>query len=310
LRFTINQEGNPLRVQVTTTVNEGKALIAEAIYHLKSVQYALDHGKVLLKGGTTVSSLAEKMVDISLRISGRVSARGTKSSQIKPDHPHSILIEDGKYRNADDHFAEMVLSMDTDDVIVVGANAIDVYGNAAMMAGAPGGGNPGLAFSAMACEGVKVIIACGMEKLIPFSAMACEGVKVIIACGMEKLIPGNINDIVKKTGRKSSDIAFGMSVGLIPLYGEIITEREAIRVFGDVEVTIIGKGGLDDGHSALTLILDGERQELTKVLPVLDRIRNAKASGFEKSLEECSPGSSCNKNHWACCYRNPKRIFW
>ena len=152
-----------MRVQVTTTVNEGKALIAESIYHLKSVQYALDHGKVLLKGGSTVSCLAEKMVDISLRISGRVSARGTKSSQIKPDHPHSILIEDGKYRNADDHFAEIVLSMDTDDV---------------------------------------------------------------------------------------------------------------------------------------------------KVLPVLDRIRNAKASGFEESLEECSPGSSCNKDHRACCYRNPKRIFW
>lgn len=277
-----------MRVQVTTTVNEGKALIVEAIYHLKSVQYALDHGKVLLKGGTTVSSLAEKIVGISLRISGRVSARGTKSSQIKSDHPHSILIENGKYRNADDHFAEIVLSMDKDDVIVVGANAIDVHGNAAMMAGAPGGGNPGLAFS----------------------AMACEGVKVIIACGMEKLIPGNINDIVKKTGRKSSDVAFGMSVGLIPIFGEIITEREAIRVFGDVEVAIIGKGGLDDGHSALTMILDGEKQELTKVLPVLDRIRNARVSGFEESLEECSPGPSCNKDHRACCYRNPKRIFW
>jgi hypothetical protein len=277
-----------LRVQVTTTVNEGKALIAEAIYHLRSVQHALDHGKVLLKGGTTVSALAEKMVGISLRISGRVSARGTKSSQTKSDHPHSILIEDGKYRSADDHFAEIVLSMGSDDVIIAGANAIDVHGNAAMMAGAPGGGNPGLAFS----------------------AMACEGVRVIIACGMEKLIPGNINDIVKKTGRKSSDVAFGMSVGLIPLYGEMMTEREAIGVFGDVEVTIIGKGGLEDGHSALTLILDGEKPELEKVLPVFDRIRNAKASGFEESLEECTPGSSCNRDHRACCYRNPKLIFW
>jgi hypothetical protein len=127
---------------------------------------------------------------------------------------------------------------------------------------------------------------------------------------MEKLIPGNINEIVKKTGRKSSDVAHGMSVGLIPIYGEVITEMEAIRVFGDVEVTVIGKGGLDNGHFALTMILDGERQELKKVLPVLDRLRDAGASGFEESLEECSPGSSCNKDHWACCYRNPKRIFW
>ena len=92
-----------------------------------------------------------------------------------------------------------------------------------------------------------------------------------------------------------------MSVGLIPLYGEIFTERESISVFGDVEVTIIGKGGLEDGHSALTLILDGEKQELEKVLPVLDRIKNAKASGFEESLEECGPGSSCNKDHRAYC---------
>jgi len=50
----------------------------------------------LLKGGTTVSAIAEELVEIPLRICGRISKRGTVSSQIMSvKHPHSILLEKG-----------------------------------------------------------------------------------------------------------------------------------------------------------------------------------------------------------------------
>jgi len=168
----------------------------------------------------------------------------------------------------------------------VGANAIDVYGHAAMMAGAPGGGPPGKAFT----------------------AMACEGMRIIIACGLEKLIPGNIIDLIKKTGRKSTDVSYGMSVGLIPIFGDLITEQEALGLLGDVEVTVIGRGGLDDGPSALTMLMDGEPDEIKKVLTVIDRVRGARVSGLPESMVECEPGPSCTSDHLACVHRNPKLL--
>lgn len=274
-----------MRVQVTVTVNEGKKLIAEAVYNLDVVKKALNGGKVLLKGGTTVSALAEKIVGTPLRISGRVSSLGTKCALRNVNHPHSILIENGNFRNADKDIKDIVLSMNKNDVIVIGANAIDVHGNAAMMAGSPGGGLPGLACS----------------------AMTCEGAKVIIACGLEKLIPGNIIDIVKLAGRKSADAAYGMSVGLIPIFGELITEVEAVKTIGDIDATVIGKGGLGEAVSALTMLLDGEKEEVFKVLKVLEKIKGAEVSGLEESMEECRPGPSC-KEHLACCYSNPQLL--
>jgi hypothetical protein len=275
-----------MRAQITLTVPEGKRVIAEAIYALEDYQRALKQGKILLKGGTTVSVLAEKTVGIPLRISGRVSALGTKAALIKSDHPHSILIENGRFENVDARFLEVVLSMGREDIIVIGANAIDVHGNAAMMAGSPGGGIPG--------EGC--------------TAIACEGMRVIIACGQEKLIPGNLANIVKKIGRKLSDVSQGMSVGLIPLYGDVITEAEALSLLADVNPTIIGKGGLDEGSSALTMVIDGEKEEILKVLSLMESVRGARTSGLAQSMAECEPGSACPIEHIACSYRNPKLL--
>ncbi|MCL4370580.1 MAG: hypothetical protein M1380_06700 [Chloroflexi bacterium] len=69
-----------MRAQVSLTVSEGKLLIARAIASLPEVRSAFENGRILLKGGTTVSALAEELVGVPLRISGRVSPRGTKSS--------------------------------------------------------------------------------------------------------------------------------------------------------------------------------------------------------------------------------------
>ena len=138
--------------------------------------------------------------------------------------------------------------------------------------------------------------------------MACEGMQVLIACGQEKLIPGDLAEIVLRTGRKMVDVAQGMSVGLIPLCGDLITEVEALQSLADVTPTVIGKGGLDGGVSALTLILDGEEGEVRKVLAVTEGIRGAQTSGLAESMEECRPGPVCPKEHVACWYRNPKLL--
>src|SRR3990172_1711043 len=127
-----------MRAQISLTVNGSKRLIAKAIAALPEVRAALESGKILLKGGTTVSALAEELDLGPLHIAGRISGLGTKSSGVavkESDAPHVVLVERGAPPHAFLNMAETVLTLGPDDVIVVGANAIDAYGGAAVMAG-------------------------------------------------------------------------------------------------------------------------------------------------------------------------------
>ncbi|MDP2948451.1 MAG: hypothetical protein Q8P22_02800, partial [Chloroflexota bacterium] len=72
-----------MKAQVALTVSEGKRLIARAISCLPEVREALACGLILLKGGSTVSAVAEELCDRSLRLSGRISPRGTVSARRK-----------------------------------------------------------------------------------------------------------------------------------------------------------------------------------------------------------------------------------
>jgi hypothetical protein len=270
-----------MRAQVTLTVPESKLLIAKAVASFPEVRNALKNGKILLKGGTTVSALSELLAKMPLRISGRITPRGTASAKhVVSEHPHSVLVEKGRVRNVDETFVDKVAELGRGDVVVIGANALDVHGNAAMMAGAPLGGRPGRAIS----------------------GMMAEGVTVIIAVGLEKLIPNSISEAVMAAGRKNVDQAYGMAVGLIPLVGRVVTEREALTILADVKCTIIGRGGISGAEGATTMVIEGDSENVKKALRIVVTVKGAKTSGLEKSLAECEVGSEACKIHLACIY--------
>lgn len=275
-----------MRAQLTITVNSSKWLIAKAIKRTPEVQKALKNGKIILKGGTTVSCVAEELLGIKLRISGRITKRGAVGSLKNIDLPHSVLIEKGKWENIDECFLERVLELGPEDVIIIGANAIDSEGNAAIMAGSPGGGNPGKAIA----------------------AIATEGAHVIIAAGLEKLIPGKISDIVKKARRKTCDFAMGMAVGLMPVYGRVITEVEALKIIADVEVTVIGRGGIDGAEGSTTVLVEGNEESIKTIIKEVFDANSKHISGDKESLKECNPGSPGCAYHLSCCYSHKNKL--
>ncbi|WP_434630689.1 hypothetical protein [Thermoanaerobacterium thermosaccharolyticum] len=275
-----------MKAQFTVTVNAGKWLIAKAITKIPEVQKAFKNGRIILKGGTTVSCVAEELIGMKLRISGRITPRGTVGSFESVEVPHSILIEKDKWENIDDCFMEKILGLKPDDVMIIGANAIDTEGNAAIMAGSPGGGNPGKSIA----------------------ALTTEGVNTIIAAGLEKLIPGRIPDITRKCGRKVCDFAMGMSVGLIPVYGRIVTEVDAIKILGDVDVTVIGKGGINGAEGSTTIIIEGSEESIKKIGKEVFEASNKYLSGNKESLKECKPGSPGCSYHLSCCYSHKNKI--
>lgn len=275
-------------LQVTLTVAEAKKLIARAAVQLPETKYALEKGKIILKGGTTVSALAEELTGNKLGICGRITSLGTKGSfSDRLGAPHCVLIEKGEVRDIDANLDEEIVKLQKDDLFVTGANAIDIYGNAAIMAGSPLGGLPCM------------------------WGVLGEGAHVLILAGLEKLIPTSIAEAIKACGRKKIDCSFGMAVGLIPLCGKLITEREAMEVLAAVKCTVIGMGGINGAEGATTMAVEGEKGEIKKIIEHLQSIKGAKTSGTTESLMECKPGGSGCAEHLACIYNHSlPSNFW
>lgn len=272
-----------MRAQITLTVSEGKRIIAKGLKNTSKIKNILENGKIILKAGTTVSAISEELVNMPLGISGRISANGTKGSKFSLDAPHCILIDKGKVIEIDEEekFEESALSLSRKDLLITGANIFDVYGNAAMMAGSPLGNYAG--------------------KVIP--ALNAEGIDIIIVAGLEKLSPIPVNESIKAAGRKKIDISFGMAVGLIPIYGEIYHEQKAIELLADVKATIIGRGGIMGGEGSTTLIVDGELEEVNKIIDIVKSIKGSDISGSSKSLIECAKGNIGCKEDVGCLYK-------
>ena len=274
-----------MEVQISLTVNESKRLIAKAIVRMPEVEAAFDNGKIVLKGGTTVSAICEELVGSPLRISGRITEKGTLTAKNRDEKlPHSALIENKTRINIDTTISKIVEGLDREDVIIISGNAMDINGNVAMMAGAPGGGTPGRAVT----------------------GMLTQGAHVIIPMGLEKLIPGSIREAVQAAGREK-DLSHGMAVGLIPLFGKVVTEKDAVEILAPVNCTVIGKGGIHGGDGSTVMVVKGEKEPVETIWELVEKIKGAKISGEPSSLEACDgPSEQCSR-HRACIYKQGKK---
>lgn len=273
-----------MKAQVSLTVHEAKRIIGKGIAMRPEVQNALKSGKIFLKGGTTVSAVCEELIGEPLLIAGRISPKGTIMANNFSGQLHSALIVKGELRAVDDILEESLSTLTADDVAIIGANAVDVYGNAALMYGVALGGKP-----------AKII-----------SGLMSEISHIIVAVGLEKLVPGSINDIILKTGRKDVDLSMGMAVGLTPIVGHVMTEKEAVALLGNVASTVIGKGGISGAEGGTTLQIEGEKREVEKVFQIIHSAKGMQVSGIPESLPGCqAPHKKC-KVHRGCIYKKVK----
>ncbi|MBI2857965.1 MAG: hypothetical protein HYX90_02705 [Chloroflexi bacterium] len=284
-----------VKVQVTVTPNEAKRLIARAVSQMPAVRSALANGRITLKGGTTVSAVAEELASIKLKISGRITQQGTKSSKAPTVGIPRVLLESGQVKDieSDSVLDGAVLAMGKNDVMITGANALDVNRKAAIMVGHPLG---------------------GQAKPLPF--MMARGITTIIVVGWEKLIPGTIEQAVLAAGRDTVDVVMGMAVGLVPLFGTVVTETDAASLLAGVATTVIGAGGVTGGEGSTTFIVEGERANVEKAWDLVNSLKGATVSGVPESLVECGQKdprcSTClpvGKRrvvlHRSCVYRQP-----
>ena len=271
----------PQKIQVTLTGNESKRLIAAAAVQLPEVRDRLNQGKrVLLAGGTTVSAMSEALGYGPLRISGRIDRSGTRSALNVSKAPHNILIQNGQAVNADKNIQEIVETMDSSDLIVVGANAIDPMGRAALAFASLGGGSRGYALHSAYMQGIPMLVLCGLNKLIP-----------------------DLGSALAHSGRSGVEKSMGAAIGLYSIFAPIITEIKAFELLFGVQAVAIAGDGIGSGEGSRTFILIGEEENLNSAWKYVLTIKGSGLSGDKESLVICHGGCAGCARHVGCIYK-------
>ncbi len=266
--------------QVVVSVPAAKRLIALAIYGMPEVRAARERGKIVLKSGTTVAALAELFGTPPLRLGGRITPDGARTAKRLVEAPHIVLIKGGRWRCVDGCLDEELAAMGPEDVFITGANALDMNGTAGLMAGLAGGGTAGRALN----------------------MLYSEGIRTIIGVGLEKLIPGSIADASLKAGRGRVDKAMGMAVGLLPLFGRVVTEKDALEMLTGATVTVIGAGGLCGAEGATTMLVEGTGEQVDKAFAIIAAQKGRPLAGAADSFASCDAGGYYCARHAGCIY--------
>ena len=143
----------------------------------------------------------------------------------------------------------------------------------------------------------------GGSSLPFFQTLLAEGVPFLIAAGLEKLVPGDLLEVIPSAGRKKVDYSFGMAVGLIPIFGEIFTEVEALETLAAVKALVIGKGGIHGAEGSTTLLIEGPKKEVLKIEGIYRELKGAALSGDPRNLIPCATGSRSCGSHIRCLYK-------
>ncbi len=278
-----------MRIQITLTSPDGKWIIAKGIRALPAVQEVQNRGKILLKGGTTVSAVSEELCGKPMRISGMITPKGTLTSRFKHEirWAHAQILKGGRIipLHTREDWEKEVPSFTPEDLVITGANAFDAHGRAMLMAATYDGGS----------------------SLPFFQTLLIEGVPFLIAAGLEKLAPGNLGDVIPLAGRKKVDFSYGSAVGLIPIFGRIFTEVEALETLAGVKVWVIGKGGIHGAEGSTTFLVDGPPKEVMKIDKIYQTVKGSGLSGEPRNLIPCERGSVSCKTHIRCLYKKGPR---
>ena len=275
--------------QFTLNGRQNRELIALCMAESGVLTPYLERGRVLFKGSATVSCLTRRLTGTPLRICGRITANGMKGPLRPSQGAHFLLYQGGGVSNVDGSAGEVLKTFGPGDLFVTGANALDSFGHAALLIGSPGGGGYG------ACMG----------------ALYTEGFRTLILSSAAKLIPGDLTRLYSQVSRKSCDYSYGMACSLAPVPGEVITETQALALFAQVEALIFARGGHTGAEDALAIQVSGERDQVGKVLDLVERVKALPDSpmGEEESEAECAfPCSRCGP-HLSCRYAGKQRVY-
>ncbi|MEM1525056.1 MAG: hypothetical protein QW372_04165 [Nitrososphaerales archaeon] len=280
-----------IRAQISLTPTESKNLISKGVLALEIVKNALKDGIVVIHPSTTTYFLIKNLIGKEPKsiVSGVIVPSGACIAKhtadmakrynvaFLPEEFRPVVLKRGKLQE-DVKLGDILKELSSNDVYIKAGNALDIDGNVGILIGSPVGGTIGRVFALCAAKGVNLILPTSLEKLIP--------------------IP--IREAMKKAGIQRMDYSMGMPVGLLPVNGLVITEIDAIKILTGAIATPIAAGGILGAEGSITLVIEGEKDQVKKAVEIIECIKGTKLP--EIILSECSTCAWPN-----CPFKGKKR---
>jgi hypothetical protein len=268
-----------MRAQVVLIPPESKCFISKAIASMDVVKKAAASGTIVIHPSSTTYFLVKELTGDIPRtdhfVLGGVFPQGLCTEQNSsggrrpppaPSNepppkwaadrfPFKWVIKNGTLTSGI-QLGKILEEIQPDDVYVKGCNAVDTRFNTGVLFGHDGGGT----------------IARVMRE------QKIKGFNVILAAGLEKLIPNSITTAAKAMRNAHSfDYGMGMPCGLYPVRGgTTVTEIQAVEILSGAKTTVIAAGGVGGAEGAVTLAIEGTDAQVKKAIKYVEESKGVK----------------------------------
>lgn len=236
----------------TLTSAESKRLLGKAVVAMPEVQHAKSNGYLLLGRGSTNAYILEELLNKTMEKEKYVAGQVIKGvlCVLPPDlRSKPVTFHEGQVLEVDP--ASVIDKLGSGDVFLKGANAVDPDGKVGVIMASPVGGTMGQFYMALKAQGIPIIYAVGLEKLV-----------------------ASVEEAAKYGGRLVVDRAIGARVGLACVAdGKVVTEIEAINTLFGLKAVHFTSGGYGGSEGAVTLIVEGKDGDVNRCLDFIEKIK-------------------------------------
>ncbi|MBM4048733.1 MAG: hypothetical protein FJ279_26820 [Planctomycetes bacterium] len=234
------------------TVSESKRLIAKGVAAHPAVQRALKSGLVAIAKGTTNSYVVEEILGKPIEKTNYCTGttwptKGSRAGKVSGAIPDVVLRNGQPVEGAT--ATGSVADMKAGDVFIKGANAVNhALKQAGLLIGHPTGGTLGATLG----------------------TLVARRIHLIIPVGLEKSVPGDIVELSRVLGR--NDERVGTEPTLWPMFGDLVTEIEAIKLLTGADAVCVAAGGIGGAEGSVRLTITGDKGQIDAVVRLLDSV--------------------------------------
>ena len=243
-----------MKAHVVLTVSESKRLIAKAVSRMPQVKKVLRKGLLAVATGTTNSYVVEEILGrtidkTSYRTGLILPAKPTSPVKLSPEIMPDVVLKDGEPAGELDRFSA-VRQMHPGDVFIKGCNALHYPSRSAgILIGMESGGTIG--------GTIGHIVG--------------RGVNLILPVGLEKAVFGDFQEISRMLAEEDEHV--GAFPRMMPIWGTIVTEIEAIAILTGARAVHIASGGVAGAEGAVWLLISGDSDQVNSTLNLVEEIQ-------------------------------------
>jgi len=232
----------------------GKKLIAKSFVQIPEIRKALNERTVVIVAGTTNGYIARELLAFTENgavgfseksfFRGITLPPGYKMTGQQADFIGDVVIEKGYYKAGKTIYD---VDLNTGDIIIKGANAVDLANRkAGILIGHPKGGTIQAALTAMI--GKRAVL--------------------YIPVGLEKRVYGDIEETAAVLNSPNAD-----GPRLMPISGNIVTELDAIRILTGATARLAAAGGVCGAEGSCYIAVTGSEEQVSKAAEIIETVK-------------------------------------